>query len=97
MVEVRPPDRRARLAWGLARSNRGDRALRHSQGSADQYIATTDRVAINRRAGELTISFGGDTNQAMQFACKLDLHALEQELGFAVGRPAGMWRRLARR
>jgi hypothetical protein len=48
----------------------------------------------------------------MQFACsvpdfalkgqfadmvKLDLHALEQELGFTVGRPAGMWRRLARR
>jgi hypothetical protein len=31
----------------------------------------------------------------MQFACKLDLHALEQELGFR--RPAGMWRRLARR
>jgi hypothetical protein len=69
-------------------------------------------VAINRRAGELTISFGGDTDQAMQFACsvpdfalkgqfadmvKLDLHALEQELGFAVDRPAGMWRRLARR
>jgi len=24
---------------------------------------------------------------------KLDLHALEQEMGFAVGRPAGRWRR----
>jgi hypothetical protein len=71
-----------------------------------------DRVAINRRAGELTISFGGDTNQAAQFArsvpdfalkgrfadmVKLDLRALEQEMGFAVGRPAGWWRRLVRR
>jgi hypothetical protein len=71
-----------------------------------------DRVTINRRAGELTISFGGDTNQAAQFArsvpdfalkgrfadmVKLDLRALEQEMGFAAGRPAGWWRRLVRR
>ena len=71
-----------------------------------------DRVSINRRAGELTISFGGDTNQAMQFArsvpdvalkgrfadmVKLDLRALEQEMGFSVGRRAGWWRRLAGR
>jgi hypothetical protein len=27
-----------------------------------------DRVAVNRAAGELTISFGGDSNQATQFA-----------------------------
>ena len=27
-----------------------------------------DRIIINRRAGELTISFSGDTNQAGQFA-----------------------------
>jgi hypothetical protein len=71
-----------------------------------------DRVAVNRAAGELTISFGGDTNQATQFArsvpdfalkgrfadmVKLDLSALEQELGFAIGRPAGWWRRLVGR
>ncbi len=71
-----------------------------------------DRVVINRRAGELTIGFGGDTNQAAQFArsvpdfalkgrfadmVKLDLHALEQEMGFAVGRPPGWWRRLVGR
>ena len=64
-----------------------------------------DRVTVNRRAGELTISFGGDTNQATQFArsvpdfalkgrfadlVKLDLSALEQELGFAIGRPRGL-------
>ncbi len=62
--------------------------------------------------GELTISFGGDTNQATQFArsvpdfalksrfadlVKLDLHALEQEMGFAVGAPPAWWRRLLRR
>ena len=60
-----------------------------------------DRITINRRAGELTISFSGDTNQAGQFArsvpdfvlkgrfanqVKVDLHALEQEMGFAVER-----------
>ena len=71
-----------------------------------------DRVSINRRSGELTISFSGDTNQATQFArsvpdfalkgrfadmVKLDLHALEQEMGFAVGRSAGWWRRLLSR
>lgn len=71
-----------------------------------------DRVVINRRAGEMTISFGGDTNQAMQFArsvpdfalkgrfadmVKLDLLALEQEMGFSVGQPAAWWRRLVRR
>jgi hypothetical protein len=71
-----------------------------------------DRVVINRRAGEMTISFGGDTNQAMQFArsvpdfalkgrfadmVKLDLLALEQEMGFSVAQPAGWWRRLVRR
>jgi hypothetical protein len=72
---------------------------------------TEDRVSVNRRAGELTISFGGDTNQATQFArgvpdfalkgrfadmVKLDLHALEQEMGFAVRR-TGWWRRMLRR
>ena len=71
-----------------------------------------DRVKINRGIGELTISFGGDTNQATQFArsvpdfalkgrfadmVKLDLRALEQEMGFAVGPSPGWWRRLVRR
>jgi hypothetical protein len=75
---------------------------------ADSY----ERVTINRRAGELTISFGGDTNQAGQFArsvpdfalkgrfadmVKLDLHALEQEMGFAVGDARAWWQRLLRR
>ncbi len=71
-----------------------------------------DRVMINHHAGELTISFGGDTNQAAQFArsvpdftlkgrfvdkVMLDLRALEQEMGFAVRRPPRWWRRLVRR
>ena len=62
---------------------------------------------MNRRAGELAVSFGGDTNQAAQFArsvpdfvlkgrfadvVRLDLAALEQEMGVAVGR-APTWRR----
>jgi hypothetical protein len=55
-----------------------------------------ERVTINRRASEITISFGGDTNQAAQFArsvpdfvlkgrfadlVKLDLQALEHFAG----------------
>ena len=55
--------------------------------------------------------FGGDTNQAAQFArsvpdfvlkgrfadlVKLDLQALEQEMGFAVGPARAWWRRLIR-
>ncbi len=71
-----------------------------------------DRVSVNRRAGELAISFAGDTNQAAQFArsvpdfvlkgrfadvVRLDLAALEQEMGFAVGRSRAWWQRLLRR
>lgn len=71
-----------------------------------------DRVSVNRRAGELAVSFAGDTNQAAQFArsvpdfvlkgrfadmVRLDLAALEQEMGFAVGRSRAWWQRLLRR
>lgn len=67
------------------------------------------RVTINRRTGDLTISFGGDTNQAAQFTrsvpdfvltgrfadlVRLDLPALEQEMGFDLGPTQGWWRRL---
>ena len=73
--------------------------------------ASDERVTVNRRAGELTISFGGDTNQAAQFArsvpdfvlkgrfadlVKLDLRALEQEMGFAAGQTRAWWQRLLR-
>jgi hypothetical protein len=68
-----------------------------------------DRVTVNRKMGELTIGFGGDTNQAAQFAksvpdfvlkgrfadmVRLDLAALEQEMGFTAGRGRGWWQRL---
>ena len=87
----------------------GIRHRRFRDQLGDMLRDADDRVAVNRAAGELTISFGGDTNQATQFArsvpdfalkgrfadmVKLDLSALEQELGFAIGRPAGWWRRL---
>lgn len=71
-----------------------------------------DRVTVNRGSGEIAVSFGGDTNQAAQFArsvpdfvlkgrfadvVRLDLRALEGEMGFAVGRRAGWWQRVLRR
>ena len=71
-----------------------------------------DRVTVNRRSGELIVGFGGDTNQAAQFArsvpdfvlkgrfadvVRLDLAALEQEMGFAVGHTRAWWQRLLRR
>ena len=71
-----------------------------------------DRVGVNRKSGELTIGFGGDTNQAAQFArsvpdfvlkgrfadvVRLDLAALEQEMGFAVQSNRAWWKQLFRR
>ena len=90
----------------------GIRHRRFRDQLADMLIDASDRVIVNRRAGELTIGFGGDTNQAAQFArsvpdfvlkgrfadlVKLDLHALEQEMGFSVSRSPAWWRRLMRR
>jgi hypothetical protein len=90
----------------------GIRLRRFRDQLGDMLRDADDRVAVNRAAGDLTISFGGDTNQATQFArsvpdfalkgrfadmVKLDLSALEQELGFAVGRSSGWWRRLVGR
>ena len=71
-----------------------------------------DRVGVNRKSGELTIGFGGDTNQAAQFArsvpdfvlkgrfadvVRLDLAALEQEMGFTVQSSRAWWKLLFRR
>jgi hypothetical protein len=90
----------------------GIRHRRFRDQLADMLAAADERITINRRTGELAIGFGGDTNQAAQFArsvpdfvlkgrfadqVKLDLRALEQEMGFAVGRAGGWWRRLLRR
>jgi len=90
----------------------GIRHRRFRDQLADMLGDGNDRVEVNRRLGELTIGFGGDTNQATQFArsvpdfvlkgrfadlVKLDLQTLEQEMGFSVGRRPGWWRRLKRR
>lgn len=67
-------------------------------------VDAEDRVSVKRRAGELKVSFGGDTNQAGPFArsvpgfvlrgrftdvVRLDLAALEREMGLDVGRRQG--------
>jgi hypothetical protein len=90
----------------------GIRHRRFRDQLADMLADAEERITVNRRAGELTISFGGDTNQAGQFArsvpdfvlkgrfadqVKLDLHALEQEMGFAVERSRAWWQRVLRR
>jgi hypothetical protein len=87
----------------------GIRHRRFRDQLSDMLADAEDRITVNRRSGELTISFGGDTNQAAQFArsvpdfvlkgrfadvVRLDLHALEQEMGFAVGASRAWWRRL---
>jgi hypothetical protein len=90
----------------------GFRHRRFRDQLADMLTDADQRVSINRRTGEITISFGGDTNQAAQFArgvpdfvlkgrfadlVKLDLEALEQEMGFDVEPRQPLWRRLIRR
>lgn len=90
----------------------GIRHRRFRDQLADMLADAEERISVNRRAGELTISFGGDTNQAGQFArsvpdfvlkgrfadqVKLDLLALEQEMGFAVERTRAWWQRILRR
>jgi hypothetical protein len=90
----------------------GIRHRRFRDQLSDMLADFEDRISLNRRAGELTISFGGDTNQAAQFArsvpdfvlkgrfaymVKLDLLALEQEMGFAIEGSRGWWQHLLRR
>ena len=55
----------------------GIRHRRFRDQLADMLRDADDRVAINRGAGELTISFGGDTNQATQFARSVPDFALK--------------------
>lgn len=90
----------------------GIRHRRFRDQLADMLADASDRIVVNRRAGELTVGFGGDTNQAAQFArsvpdfvlksrfvdlVKLDLRALEQEMGFSLDTAPHWWRRLTRR
>ena len=89
--------------------------IRHRRFSdqVSQMLADADeRISVNRKSGELTIGFGGDTNQAAQFArsvpdfvlkgrfadvVRLDLRAMEQEMGLTVRHGQAWWRRLLRR
>ncbi|MGH7068691.1 MAG: hypothetical protein ACREFO_01580 [Acetobacteraceae bacterium] len=90
----------------------GIRHRRFRDQLAEMLADADERVTVNRLSGDLTISFSGDTNQAAQFArsvpdfilkgrfadlVRLDLNALEQEMGFAVHRPQVWWQRLFRR
>ena len=90
----------------------GIRHRRFRDQLTDMLADTEQRVTINRRTGDLTISFGGDTNQAAQFArsvpdfvlkgrfadlVRLDLPALEQEMGFDLALGRSWWRRLVGR
>jgi len=90
----------------------GIRHRRFRDQLADMLADPDERITVNRRAREIMIGFGGDTNQAAQFArsvpdfvlkgrfadlVKLDLQALEQEMGFDVGTARAWWRRLMRR
>jgi hypothetical protein len=90
----------------------GIRHRRFRDQLADMLADAEERITVNRRTNELTINFGGDINQAGQFArsvpdfalkgrfadqVKLDLHALEQEMGFAVGRTRAWWQRILQR
>ncbi|HEX5327708.1 MAG TPA: phospholipase D family protein [Acetobacteraceae bacterium] len=90
----------------------GIRHRRFRDQLGDMLADAEDRVTVNRRTGELAISFGGDTNQAAQFArsvpdfvlkgrfadvVRLDLHALEQEMGIAPGVRRAWWKRLLQR
>ena len=73
----------------------GIRHRRFQDQLREMLEAADDRISVNRSGNELVISFGGDTNQAAQFAksvpdfalkgrfadrVKLDLSALEQAL-----------------
>jgi hypothetical protein len=90
----------------------GIRHQRFRDQLASMVTDAEDRVTVNRKSGELAISFGGDTNQVAQFArsvpdfvlkgrfadvVRLDLAAPEQEMGFAAGHGRAWWRRLLRR
>ena len=86
----------------------GIRHRRFQDQLREMLEAADDRISVNRSGNELAISFGGDTNQAAQFAksvpdfalkgrfadrVKLDLSALEQALGFTQPR-SRWWKRL---
>ncbi len=87
----------------------GIRHRKFSEQLAAILAQSEDRVTVDRRAREVVVNFGGDTNQANQFAravpdfvlkgrfadmVRLDLEALEKEMGIGVGARKGFWARL---
>ena len=89
--------------------NFGIRHRKFSEQLAQMLSEAEDRISVNRNSGEITINFGGDTNQAAQFAkgvpefvlrgrfadvVRLDLEAIEKEMNLSVDHRPGFWRRL---
>ncbi|MGI8741709.1 MAG: phospholipase D family protein [Bryobacteraceae bacterium] len=91
--------------------NFGIRHRKFSEQLVQILADADDRTTVNRKTGEVSINFGGDVNQAAQFAkgvpdfvlkgrfadiVKLDLAAIEKEMGVSVDGRGGFWRRLLR-
>ena len=88
----------------------GIRHRKFSEQLAAILAQSEERVTVNRGTREIQINFGGDLNQANQFArtvpdfvlkgrfadtVRLDLEALEKEMGIGVNGPRkGFWARL---
>jgi len=90
----------------------GIRHRKFSEQLAAILAQSEERVTVDRTSGEIVVNFGGDTNQANQFArtvpdfvlkgrfadiVRLDLEALEKEMGIAVHNKKSLWQRLFRR
>jgi len=90
----------------------GIRHRKFSEQLAAILAQSEERVTVDRTSGEIVVNFGGDTNQANQFArtvpdfvlkgrfadiVRLDLEALEKEMGIAVHHQKSLWQRLFRR
>ncbi len=99
-------------AWARPLSFHDYFGIRHrkfSEQLATMLAESEDRVVINRKTREISINFGGDTNQANQFSktvpdfvlkgrfadvVRLDLDAVEKEMGIEVSDQRGFWKRL---
>lgn len=98
--------------WARAISFHDNFGIRHRKFSEQlqQILAEAeDRIEVNRKTAEIVIQFGGDTNQAAQFAkgvpdfvlkgrfadiVRLDLEAIEKEMRLPVGGGKSFWARL---
>ncbi len=102
-------------AWARPLSFHDYFGIRHrkfSEQLATMLAESEERVVVNRKTREISINFGGDTNQANQFAktvpdfvlkgrfadvVRLDLEAVEKEMGIEVSDQRGFWKRLVAR